>query len=108
MRQKMGPLHWIGFVLILVWCLLPIAWIISLSFKSLTETTVGSPQFLPKHATWDNYKTLLNWNDPTGHDFLRALINSFGISLSSPLLAVIFATLAAYAIARLDFVGKKL
>ncbi|PRW82343.1 sugar ABC transporter permease, partial [Pseudomonas fluorescens] len=29
---------WIGFVLILVWCLLPVAWIISLSFKGPGET----------------------------------------------------------------------
>jgi multiple sugar transport system permease protein len=108
MRQKMGPLHWIGFVLILVWCLLPVAWIISLSFKSIAETTVGSPQFLPKHATWDNYQSLLNYNNPAGHDFLLALRNSFGIAIISTLLAVIFATLAAYAIARLQFRGKRL
>jgi multiple sugar transport system permease protein len=108
MRQKMGPLHWVGFVVILVWCLLPVAWIISLSFKSIAETTVGSPQFLPKDATWDNYQTLLNYDNPAGHDFLLALRNSFGISLISTLLAVIFATLAAYAIARLEFRGKRL
>jgi multiple sugar transport system permease protein len=108
MRQKMGPLHWLGFVVILIWCLLPVAWIISLSFKSIAETTVGSPQFLPKHATWANYKTLLNYDDPAGHDFLLALRNSFGISLIATLLAVIFATLAAYAIARLEFRGKRL
>ena len=108
MRQKMGPLHWIGFIVILIWCLLPVAWIISLSFKSIAETTVGSPQFLPKSATWDNYQTLLNYDDPAGHDFLLALRNSFGISLIATLLAVIFATLAAYAIARLEFKGKRL
>jgi multiple sugar transport system permease protein len=108
MRQKMGPLHWVGFVVILIWCLLPVAWIISLSFKSIAETTVGSPQFLPKNATWDNYQTLLNYDDPAGHDFLLALRNSFGISLISTLLAVILATFAAYAIARLEFRGKRL
>jgi multiple sugar transport system permease protein len=108
MRQRMGVLHWIGFIVILIWCLLPVAWIISLSFKSLDETTVGSAQFLPKDFTWDNYKTLLDWNDASGHDFMRALINSFGISLIATFLSVIFATLAAYAIARLEFRGKRL
>ena len=108
MRQKMGPLHWIGFVAILVWCLLPVAWIISLSFKSIAETTVGSPQFLPKNATIDNYKSLLDYNNPAGHDFLLALRNSFGIAIISTTLAVIFATLAAYAIARLEFRGKRI
>jgi multiple sugar transport system permease protein len=108
MRQRMSALHWVGFAVILVWCLLPVAWIVSLSFKSLNETTVGSPQFLPKDATWDNYRVLLNWNDPAGHDFMRALINSFGIALIATFLSVVFATLAAYAIARLDFRGKRL
>jgi multiple sugar transport system permease protein len=107
MRQKMGPAHWIGFVAILIWCLLPVAWIISLSFKSIAETTVGSPQFLPTDATLDNYKTLLNYDNPAGHDFLLSLRNSFGIAIIATLLAVIFATLAAYAIARLDFKGKR-
>ena len=46
-------------MLILVWCLLPVAWIISLSFKPEETVTAGSPQFLPKDATLDNYKTIL-------------------------------------------------
>jgi trehalose/maltose transport system permease protein len=102
MRGKMGVGHWIGFLLILIWCLLPVAWIISLSLKPVTETTTGSPQFLPKSATLQNYKDVLQ-----NSDFLHALINSFGIAIISTLLAVIFATLAAYAIARLEFRGKR-
>ena len=35
---------WIGFALIMLWCLFPVAWIISLSFKSEGETGAGSPQ----------------------------------------------------------------
>jgi multiple sugar transport system permease protein len=100
---------WIGFVVILVWCLLPVAWIVSLSFKSLAETTTGSPQFLPKDPTWDNYKVLLGFTSDksTSHDFLAALRNSFGISVVATVLAVMIATLAAYAIARLEFRGKR-
>jgi multiple sugar transport system permease protein len=108
MRQKTTWVHWVGFAGILVWCLLPVAWIISLSFKSAEETSVGSAQFLPKEWSTANYKELLDWDTPAGHDFLRALINSFGIALIATALAVIFATLAAYAIARLEFKGKRL
>jgi multiple sugar transport system permease protein len=113
MRGKMGPLHWVGFVAIMIWCLLPVAWIVSLSMKPATEVTAGSPQFLPKDATFDNYKTLWDWpfigKDPVGpaKDFQDALMNSFGISLIATALSVIFATLAAYAIARLEFKGKR-
>lgn len=111
----MGPLHWVGFVMILIWCLLPVVWIISLSLKPLGETQVGSPQFLPKDATFENYKTLLGIGDKItpqqqsdADAFVQALINSFGIAIIATVLSVIFATLAAYAIARLEFKGKKL
>jgi multiple sugar transport system permease protein len=103
MKGKNAVGTWIGFVLIMLWCLFPVAWIISLSFKSEGETGAGSPQFLPKEPTIDNYKAILD-----NPDFTRALINSFGIALIATILSVIFATLAAYAIARLEFKGKRL
>src|SRR5215212_5922322 len=110
MRGKTGVGTWIGFVVILVWCLLPVAWIVSLSFKSLDETTTGSPYFLPQDFTWENYKILLGMtsDDTASNDFLASLRNSFGISLIATALAVMIATLAAYAIARLEFRGKRL
>jgi multiple sugar transport system permease protein len=103
MKDKTSAGTWIGFAAILVWCLLPVVWIISLSFKPVEETAAGSPQFLPKDWTLANYREIL-----ANPDFLAALRNSFGIAAISTLLAVIFATLAAYAIARLEFKGKRL
>lgn len=103
MEKKNNLLTGVGFIAILVWCLLPVVWILSLSFKSEAETTTGSPQFLPQDPTLDNYKAILE-----NGDFTRALLNSFGIAIIATVLAVIFATLAAYAIARLEFKGKKL
>jgi multiple sugar transport system permease protein len=102
MKQRLGPGIIAGFVLILIWCLLPVAWIVSLSFKSVAETTSGSPQFLPKSWTIQNYKDILS-----NSDFTAALRNSFGIAIVATVLSVIFATFAAYAIARLDFKGKR-
>lgn len=95
----------IGCALILVWCLLPVAWIISLSFKSQEAITNGSPGFFPASgsgAGWQNYSDVLQ-----DDQFRRAIFNSIGISLISTLLSVIIATLAAYAIARLEFRGKR-
>ncbi|MFL6060630.1 MAG: carbohydrate ABC transporter permease, partial [Marmoricola sp.] len=93
---------WVGFVLIMIWCLLPVVWIVSLSFKSADETTAGSAQFFPKAWTTQNYKDIID-----NPDFTHALVNSFGISLSATFLSVVLATLAAYAIARLEFRGKR-
>jgi multiple sugar transport system permease protein len=102
MKQRLGPGVIVGFIVILIWCLLPVAWILSLSFKSVAETTSGSPQFLPKSWTIQNYKDILS-----NGDFTDALRNSFGIAIIATVLSVIFATFAAYAIARLDFKGKR-
>ncbi|QSR32433.1 sugar ABC transporter permease [Nocardioides sp. S5] len=102
-KNKIGIV--VGAVLILVWCLLPVAWIISLSFKSQAAITNGSPGFFPSEgggAGWQNYRDVL-----ADDQFLRAILNSIGISLIATLLSVIIATLAAYAVARLEFTGKK-
>lgn len=104
MKNRIGTI--VGCLLILVWCLLPVAWIISLSFKSEAAITTGSPGFFPADgagAGWDNYQAV--WEN---EQFRRAILNSIGISLIATLLSVIVATLAAYAIARLEFRGKKL
>ncbi|MGA8257721.1 MAG: carbohydrate ABC transporter permease [Nocardioides sp.] len=96
----------IGSALILAWCLLPVVWIISLSFKSQIAITNGSPGFFPADgdgAGWQNYQDV--WNND---QFRRAIFNSIGISLIATLLSVMIATLAAYAIARLEFKGKRL
>jgi multiple sugar transport system permease protein len=114
MRAKAGVGTWLGFLFILIWCLLPVVWIISLSFKSVAEVTTGSPQFLPEDATTQNYKDLWDWpfvgEEATGSaaDFQDALRNSLGIALIATILSVILATFAAYAIARLEFKGKRL
>ena len=104
MKTKIGM--GVGILLILGWCLLPVAWIISLSFKSQESITTGNPGFFPSDGTgagWDNYQAV--WDN---EQFRRAIFNSIGISLIATLLSVIVATLAAYAIARLEFRGKRL
>ena len=104
MKQRVGLV--VGVALVLIWCLLPVAWVISLSFKSPESIPVGNPGFLPQDGTWagwENYRQVLD-ND----QFLKAIRNSIFISLIATTLSVIVATLAAYAIARLEFKGKRL
>ena len=104
LKQKIGL--GVGVALVLAWCLLPVAWILSLSFKSQAAVSNGSdPGFLPldSFAGLENYRAV--WEDD---QFRRAIINSIGISLIATVLSVMIATLAAYAIARLEFKGKKM
>src|SRR4028119_1839564 len=94
----------IGGILIVVYCLFPIAWIVSLSFKASADIANG--QFLPTDVSWTNYSQLCTGS--ASDLFLPALRNSFGICLIATFIACFLAMFAAYAIARLDFPGKRL
>ncbi len=87
-------------VLVVVFSLVPVLWIVLLSLKTPATATDGS--FIPHHWTLSNYSDIFK----TGI-FTSALRNSIGIALISTALAVIIASAAAYAIARLDFPGKR-
>ena len=55
---------WIAGVLILLYCLFPIAWIISLSFKGAADIANG--QFLPTHPSGEYYSTILTGSARSG------------------------------------------
>src|SRR5262244_968456 len=97
--------HWwtVWGVLILVWALFPLLWMVSLSFKDPNTFRSQTPTFFPSHWVWTNYKTV--FSDTL---FTSAFRNSVGVSLIATTFAVVVAMFAAYAIARLDFPGKKL
>jgi trehalose/maltose transport system permease protein len=88
------------FVVVVV-SLVPIVWIIMLSLKTPASATDGA--FIPHHWTLSNYSDIFKLGT-----FTSALRNSIGIGLISTCLAVVLASSAAYAIARLDFPGKRL
>ena len=87
---------------ILVWAVFPLLWMVSLSFKDPNTFRSSSPSFFPTKWVWTNYKTV--FSDSL---FTSALRNSIGIAVIATLLSVIVAMFAAYAIARLEFPGKK-
>jgi multiple sugar transport system permease protein len=89
-----------GTIVIIIYALFPVLWILSLSLKpneNLTDRTL-----IPRAISFENYTTLFD-----SGEFLRPLVNSIGIAVIATFLSVLLATFAAYAIARLDFPGKK-
>ena len=80
----------------------PLLWMISLAFKPPSDIVSGTPQFLPTKFTLDNFAQI--FSNPL---FTSALINSIGIAIIATLISVVIAMFAAYAIARLEFRGKK-
>ena len=88
-------------ILVVVYALFPVLWILSLSLKPTSSVKDG--KLIPSQITFDNYKGIFS-----GDIFTSALINSIGIGLITTVIAVVVGGMAAYAVARLAFPGKRL
>lgn len=88
-------------LIVVLYALFPVWWIVALSFKD--PSTLSDGNFIPRKWTWANYRGIFQTSE-----FTRALINSIGIALIATTIAVVLGTMAAYAVARLRFPGKRL
>src|SRR6476469_192809 len=88
-------------ILVVVYALFPVLWILSLSLKPTSSVKDG--KLIPSQITFENYKGIFQ-----GDIFTSALINSIGIGLITTVIAVVVGGMAAYAVARLAFPGKRL
>jgi multiple sugar transport system permease protein len=98
-RQKV--LWTIGILVVVLYALIPVIWVTSLSLKPAGK--VGDGRFFPDEISFDNYDTIFSTDT-----FNAALVNSIGIALIATLISIVLASMAAYALARLDFAGKAL
>jgi ABC-type glycerol-3-phosphate transport system permease component len=83
--------------------LFPFYWIVITSLKTPAEIAQGTTSLLPGHMTLSNYI-----DDFTQQDFIRPLINSVIVSVSTTVLTVVLASLAGYALSRTRIRGKPL
>jgi len=91
------PLKLIAGFLLLVNGFFPALWIVLTSLKTESELTVVPIHYLPAHPTLANYATAF-----TNQPLLLFLFNSFFVAICSTILTLFVATLAAYALARLN------
>ena len=80
----------------------PVIWLFSVSVKTRSEY-VAHPFGLPTTLRFENYSFIL-----TDSEFLRFAWNSLLVTSSSIFIILLLSTLAAYALARLDFAGNRL
>lgn len=99
-------LLYLGVILILVWTLAPIVWLFISSISTHKELLDTSSWF-PEKPTIKNYISFFDLSTHTGQSFLSALRNSIIIATSVTIICLFASTLAAYALARLNFKGKK-
>jgi multiple sugar transport system permease protein len=84
---------------IVIFCLFPFYWMISISLKTGADLTNGSAY--PPNPTLSNYKSVFQ-----NGDFTRALLNSAVVSVVTTVAALTVGSFCAYALARLRFRGK--
>lgn len=82
--------------------MLPILIIVFTAFKPVSEVNAYPPTLLPSAWTLDNFTRIF-----TELPFARLILNSFVFAGGVTLFALVFDSLAAYALARLDFRGSK-
>lgn len=105
--------HRIAVAMLLLWSLGPIYWAIATSLTPTPDLMAQPIHFFPQRFTLDHYATLAGFgtdlmNDGTvGLQFRWALVNSVVTSLGATVVSVLFAALAGYAFARLEFPGRR-
>ena len=81
--------------------LMPIIWMVSVSFMAPGEAATFPPPLFPSNPTLENYRTLFS-----SYGIGRYLINSMVVSSLATLLALLFVVPAGYAFAKLRFSGR--
>jgi len=104
--NRVRPIAWytvlIGLSLVFI---APVVWMLLTAFKTPGEATQVPPTVFPQEPTTGAFDTLLN-NSQT--PVLRWFLNSVLAATGQAVLVLAIASMAAYALARLEFRGKKM
>ena len=80
----------------------PLAWMFSVSVRPNVEVMKMPPDWIPQVFTLEAYEKIL-----TTPRYLRVFVNSMSIALVVTAMSLFLGTLAAYALARFDFIGHR-
>jgi trehalose/maltose transport system permease protein len=101
-RNPLGRLVFYALLVVLfVYTVFPFYWAVNTSLMSGSE--LFAPRPLPSDPAWGNYVEIFK-EQPFG----RQILNSVFVSISVVLLALALAVLAAYALGRIQFRGRRL
>jgi len=106
-RKSRGerPRWWLYIVLTVgvIAMIIPFVWMILGSFKTTSEIRQYPTEFLPREATFENYVELFG-----RLDFATFFMNSIIVAVFVTLGNIVFSSMVGYALAKLEFRGKRL
>ncbi|MEW5867464.1 MAG: carbohydrate ABC transporter permease [Bacillota bacterium] len=103
-KQLTSILRLLGYGILLagaVWTLLPLAWMVSASFKPLSEVMRIPPTWIPVHPTLDNFRQVF-----VQFPFGRYLLNSVIVATAVIGSVLLTSALAGYSLAKFDIPGR--
>ncbi len=104
-RDRNGPLFWVGIAVLAFIFVVPILWMFLTSFRTIEDARQIPLSIIPDQLTVRAYQLLF---DDSQNPILIWAMNSFLAAAGHALLVLVTASLAAYALARMDFRGKGL
>ena len=110
-RRRRDPWRIAGNVylaLLVLFAMLPMAWMLSTSLKTQFAAAQYPPEWIPRNPTLEQYYQLLSPTNEVGREFLRYLLNSLWVSTATTVLGVLVGVPAAYAFSRFRFPGRHL
>ena len=109
-ERLFGVLKWLSVAFFVVISAFPLAYMVGLSFKPISELLQDPARFWPsldQITGLDTYRQVLRPESEGGQGFLVFVRNSAVLSLITVFFTTFFGVLAAYAVARLEFRGKR-
>lgn len=106
-RSKSGNFFMFLFIAVIaVFSAVPLVLAIGMSLKPINELYVFPPTLWPRNATLDNYEMLFSLLSTTRVAFSRYAFNTVFITLATTAIHVVFASMAAYPLAKGNFPGR--
>lgn len=98
-------LSYSALILLTVVFVTPLLWMLSTSFKTNAEATQLPPNWIPEEFTLESYSTIFSTGE-SQTPVLRWFLNSMIAASAHTALVLVTASMAAYALARMNFRGK--
>ena len=98
-------LSYSALILLTVVFVTPLLWMLSTSFKTNAEATQLPPNWIPEEFTLESYSTIFSTGE-SQTPVLRWFLNSMIAASAHTALVLVTASMAAYALARMNFPGR--
>jgi multiple sugar transport system permease protein len=102
-RDRNGPLFWVGMIILALIFIVPIIWMYITAFRTQADTRQVPLNLIPEQLTLNAFRVI--FSDATNPVLLWA-VNSLVAATLHSLIVLTVASMAAYALARMEFRGR--